>query len=94
MKIDHLDLQVTTHRLRLFHPINGVFNFEFDYEQVQGVHVERRGFISKTTYKLTLTYRNQKYGVKHMDRGDFNDAVVAFEAAYANKARWSNRKVA
>jgi EAP30/Vps36 family len=93
--VNNLQAKVTTHRLKVFHGINNMFNFEFHYDKIKSYNLVKRGFISKTSYKLDITYEpGTVYGVKLMSRESIDKLYTAFEAAYRNKALWSVKKIA
>lgn len=91
-KVDHLELQITTHKVRLHHAVNKAFNFEFHYDKIGGHKSEARGFFSKMVYKLTLTYQGKNYDIKLMDRGNFERPVKEFEQAYKQKSKWEVKR--
>lgn len=94
IKINNLQAKVTSHRLKVFHGINNMFNFEFHYDKIQSYNLVKRGFISKTAYKIDITYQGVVFGVKLMSRESVEKLYNAFETAYRNKAVWSVKKVA
>ena len=93
-KVDHLELQITTHRIRLYHAINKVFNFEMHYEKIANFETAKRGFFTKMTYKLCISYGGKTYDVKLMDRGNFEKPAQEFEQAYKMKQRWEVKRLA
>lgn len=91
-KVDHLEIQITSHKMWLFHGINKVFNFEFQYDKIQNFKIEKRGMFSKMIYKIGITYGGKEYGVKLMDRGNFESAAQKFEQAFKNKTVWNVKR--
>ena len=88
LKIDHLELQITSHRIRLFHPINTVFNFEFMYEKVRNFQIVKRGIFSKMVYKVSFEYNGNNYGIKLMSRDNFERAANYISSALNDRSRW------
>lgn len=88
LKIDHLELKITSHRMILFHPTNRIFNFEFHYNRVDNHILHKKGLFSKKIYKIEISYSGKSYKVKLASRDNFEVQAKKFVDALNNQNRW------